>query len=161
VAIHADAGYFAGQLACAAHEARIAFAVGAKRIAPLWRLLPGIAEDAWHDAIEMDSAQVAVAQYCPDWCPADTRLLVRRVALDPAQVSADPKSRRRRTCTRTSAPCRSPSWRSSPPSTPTRASGKTRSVAVVVEYSAAGFDLGLRHRHDLHPCVSRWLTGCW
>jgi len=40
---------------------------------------------------------VAVAQYCPDWWPADTRLLIRRVALDPAQVSADPRSRRRRT----------------------------------------------------------------
>jgi hypothetical protein len=23
------------------------------------------------------------------------------------------------------------------------------------------FDLGLRHRHDRHPCVSRWLIGCW
>ena len=23
------------------------------------------------------------------------------------------------------------------------------------------FDLGLRRRHDRHPCVSRWLTGCW
>jgi mRNA interferase RelE/StbE len=32
---------------------------------------------------------------------------------------------------------------------------------VVVEYSAAGFDLGLRRQHDRHPCVSRWLTGCW
>jgi hypothetical protein len=38
---------------------------------------------------------VAVAEYCPDWWPADTRLLIRRVALDPAQVSADPRSRRR------------------------------------------------------------------
>jgi hypothetical protein len=45
----------------------------------------------------MDNAQVAVAQYCPDWWPADTRLLIRRVLLDPAQVSADPRSRRRRT----------------------------------------------------------------
>ena len=97
VAMRADAGYFAGQLARAAHEARISFAIGAKRIAPLWRLLAGITEDAWHDAIEMDSAQVAVAQYCPDWWPADTRLLIRRVALDAAQVSADPRSRRRRT----------------------------------------------------------------
>src|SRR5262249_29891404 len=68
---------------------------GARRIAPLWRLLDGIAEGAWHDAIEMDNAQVAVAQYCPAWWPANTRLLVRRVALDPAQVSADPRSRRR------------------------------------------------------------------
>ena len=97
VAMRADAGYFAGQLARAAHDAHIAFAIGAKRIAPLWRLLAGIADDAWHDAIDMDNAQVAVAEYCPDWWPASTRLLIRRVALDPAQVSADPRSRRRRT----------------------------------------------------------------
>jgi hypothetical protein len=45
----------------------------------------------------MDGAQVTVAGYCPDWWPASTRLLIRRVALDPAQVSADPRSRRRRT----------------------------------------------------------------
>jgi len=38
-----------------------------------------------------------VAQYCPDWWPANTALLVRRVLLDPAQVPADPRSRRRRT----------------------------------------------------------------
>ena len=97
VATRADAGYFAGQLARAAHDAHIAFAIGAKRIAPLWRLLAGIAEQDWHDAIDMDRAQVAVAEYCPDWWPADTRLLIRRVLLDPAQVSADPRSRRRRT----------------------------------------------------------------
>ena len=97
VAMRADAGYFAGQLARTAHDAKIAFAIGAKRIAPLWRLLAGIAEDGWHDAIDMDNAQVAVAGYCPDWWPANTRLLIRRVALDPAQVSADPRSRRRRT----------------------------------------------------------------
>ncbi|HME64500.1 MAG TPA: IS1380 family transposase [Streptosporangiaceae bacterium] len=97
VAMRADAGYFAGQLARAAHDAQISFAIGAKRIAPLWRLLAGIAEEDWHDAIEMDNAQVAVAEYRPDWWPASTRLLVRRVLLDPAQVSADPRSRRRRT----------------------------------------------------------------
>jgi hypothetical protein len=94
VATRADAGYFAGQLARAAHDAQIAFAIGAKRIAPLWRLLGGIAEDDWQDATGMDGAQVAVAEYCPDWWPADTRLLVRRVLLDPAQVSADPRSLR-------------------------------------------------------------------
>ena len=97
VALRADAGYFAGQLARAAHEEKIAFAIGAKRIAPLWRLLAGIAGEDWHEAIEMDGAQVAVAEYRPDWWPADTRLLIRRVALDPVQVSADPRSRRRRT----------------------------------------------------------------
>jgi hypothetical protein len=36
-------------------------ATGAKRIAPLWRLLADLAEDDWHDAIEMDYAQVATA----------------------------------------------------------------------------------------------------
>ena len=97
VAMRADAGYFAGQLARAAHDAKIAFAIGAKRITPLWRLLAGIADDDWHDAIEMGNAQVAVAEYCPDWWPANTRLLIRRVLLDPEQVSADPRSRRRRT----------------------------------------------------------------
>ena len=45
----------------------------------------------------MDGAQVAVAEYCPDWWPANTRLLIGRVTLDPVQVSADPRSRRRRT----------------------------------------------------------------
>jgi Transposase DDE domain group 1 len=97
VAMRADAGYFAGALARAAHDERISFAIGARRIAPLWRLLAGIAEDDWHDALDMDGAQVAVAEYCPDWWPASTRLLIRRVLLDPEQVSADPRSRRRRT----------------------------------------------------------------
>jgi Transposase DDE domain group 1 len=97
VGLRADTGYFAGALARAAHDEHLGFAIGARRIAPLWRLLAGIAEDAWHDAADMEHAQVAVADYCPDWWPANTKLLIRRVALDPAQVSADPRSRRRRT----------------------------------------------------------------
>jgi hypothetical protein len=97
VALRADAGYFAGALARAARDEHIDFAIGAKRIAPLWRLLDGVAEGDWHDAIGMHAAQVAVAGYCPDWWPATTKLLIRRVCLDPGQVSADPRSRRRRT----------------------------------------------------------------
>ena len=51
----------------------------------------------------MTSAQVAVADYRPDWWPAATRLLIRRVRLgvcaEPGagHVSADPRARRRRT----------------------------------------------------------------
>jgi hypothetical protein len=71
VRLRADAGYFAGELARVAFFAGVEFAIGAKRIAPLWRLLAGIAQTAW--------------------------LLIRRVRLDIAQVSADPRSRRRRT----------------------------------------------------------------
>jgi hypothetical protein len=97
VALRADVGYFAGALARAAHDEHIAFAIGARRIAPLWRVLDGISEDDWTDAIGMGNAQVAVAGYCPDWWPATTRLLIRRVRLNPGQVSADPRSRRRRT----------------------------------------------------------------
>jgi Transposase DDE domain group 1 len=99
VRMRADAGYFAGELARAAHAENVGFAIGGKRIAPLWRMLDGIAEADWTDATDMPAAQVAVAGYRPDWWPANTRLLIRRVRLDVAagQVSADPRSRRRRT----------------------------------------------------------------
>jgi len=97
VLLRADAGYFAGALARAALMAGVEFAIGAKRIAPLWRILSGVAEGDWVDAVDMDGAQVAVADYCPDWWPSATRLLIRRVRLSPDQVSADPRSRRRRT----------------------------------------------------------------
>ncbi|MCA1676447.1 MAG: hypothetical protein LC799_31170, partial [Actinobacteria bacterium] len=95
--VGADAVYPAGHHG--GQEARIPSAGGAKRIAPLWRLLGGIAENDWADAINMHGAQVAVAQYCPDWWPAATRLLIRRVRLDidAGQVCADPRARHRRT----------------------------------------------------------------
>jgi len=99
IRLRADAGYFAGELARAALFAEVEFAIGARRIAPLWRILDGVAETDWTDAIDMTGAQVAVAEYCPDWWPAATRLLIRRVRLDVSagQVSADPRARRRRT----------------------------------------------------------------
>ncbi len=97
VRLRADAGYFAGELARVAFFATVEFAIGAKRIAPLWRLLDGLRADDWADAIDMDGAQVAVADYRPAWWPAKTFLLIRRVRLDICQVSADPRSRRRRT----------------------------------------------------------------
>ena len=97
IALRADAGYFAGELARAAAKEDMAFAIGAKRIPSMWKALGSISDDAWRDAVDMDGAQVAVSPYQPaDW-PDDTVLLVRRVKLDPDQVSADPRSRRRRT----------------------------------------------------------------
>jgi hypothetical protein len=97
VRLRADAGYFAGELARVAFLEGVEFAIGAKRIAPLWRLLAGIKESDWADAIDMTGAQVAVADYRPAWWPAATTLLIRRVRLDISQVSADARSRRRRT----------------------------------------------------------------
>jgi len=97
IALRADAGYFAGELARAAAKEDMAFAIGAKRISSMWKALAAVPDDAWRDAIDMEGAQVAVSPYKPaDW-PEDTVLLIRRVKLDPDQVSADPRSRRRRT----------------------------------------------------------------
>ena len=92
--LRADAGYFAGQLARAALFAGIEFAIGrlAHRPAVAAARRPG--ENDWADAVDMDGAQVAVAEYTPDWWPAATRLLIRRVRLDvgAGQVSADPRA---------------------------------------------------------------------
>ena len=122
VRMRADAGYFAGELARAAHEQNIGFAIGAKRIAPLWRMLDGVAETDWTDAVDMPAAQVAVADYRPDWWPADTELLVRRVRLDvPGRSRQTPAPAAGAPCTPTSAPY---PWPSSP--TP-RACTATRS----------------------------------
>ena len=97
VRLRADAGYFAGRPARAAHTAGVGYAIGAKRLAPLWRLLDGIDESCWVDAKDMHDTQVAVADYRPaDW-PDGTRLLIRRVRLSPEQISTDARSRRRRT----------------------------------------------------------------
>ena len=70
IALRADAGYFAGDLARAAIKHEMEFAIGAKRISSMWRALAGIDEDAWRDAIDMPGAQVAVSPYKPaGWPP--------------------------------------------------------------------------------------------
>jgi hypothetical protein len=65
------------------------------------RLLDSIADHDWHEAIDMDGAQVAVADYGPDWWPAATRLL---------------------SCATTSPPRGGgqPAWHHSPATKPTR-----------------------------------------
>jgi hypothetical protein len=69
IKLRADAGYFAVDLAIAAHRAGITFAIGAKRIAALWRTLATVGKSDWVDAIDMPGAQVAVANYIPVWGP--------------------------------------------------------------------------------------------
>ncbi|MCA1672120.1 MAG: transposase, partial [Actinobacteria bacterium] len=96
VKMRVDCGYFAVDLAVAAHREGVKFAIGAKRIAPLWQSLAGITPSDWVEAIDMPGAQLAVADYRPAWWPPRTRLLIRRVRLAPEQISADPRSRRRR-----------------------------------------------------------------
>jgi hypothetical protein len=97
IRLRADGGYFAVELAIAAHREKVGFAIGAKRIAALWRTLAGVGETDWVEAIDMPGAQVAVADYRPAWWPLDTRLLIRRVRLEGERIGADPRARRRRT----------------------------------------------------------------
>ena len=96
IALRADAGYFAGDLARAAAKENMAFAIGAKRITSMWKALAGIEDNAWRDAIDMPNAQVAVSPYRPaDW-PEETALAGppgqagRRAGLRRPPVAAPP-----------------------------------------------------------------------
>jgi hypothetical protein len=95
--VRADAGYFTGDLANAAVTEGCDFAIAAKRNQAMWRAYASIDADAWQDAESMPGAQVAAADYAPAGWPADTYTLVRRVRVEAEQISADPRSRRRRT----------------------------------------------------------------
>ena len=93
----ADAGYFTADLANAAVEQGCDFAIAAKRNTAMWRAYASIEPDAWADAIGMPGAQVGAVDYAPAGWPADTYTIVRRVRVEAEAISADPRSRRRRT----------------------------------------------------------------
>jgi len=95
--VRADAGYFTATLAVAAVEEGCDFAIAAKRNTAMWRAYAGIAEDAWADAIGMPGAQVAAVDYAPAGWPETSYTIVRRVRVEAEAISADPRSRRRRT----------------------------------------------------------------
>jgi Transposase DDE domain group 1 len=93
----ADAGYFTADLAHAAVAQGCDFAIAAKRNTAMWRAFASIDPDAWVDAIGMPGAQVAAVDYAPAGWPEHTYTIVRRVRVDAEDISADPRSRRRRT----------------------------------------------------------------
>ena len=93
----ADAGYFTADLADAAVEQGCDFAIAAKRNTAMWRAYACIETDAWVDAIGMPGAQVAAVDYAPAGWPDGTYTIVRRVRVEAEAISADPRSRRRRT----------------------------------------------------------------
>jgi len=93
----ADAGYFTADLAIAAVEQGCDFAIAAKRNTAMWRAYASVDPDAWVDAIKMKGAQVAAVDYAPGGWPEGTYTIVRRVRIDAETISADPRSRRRRT----------------------------------------------------------------
>ena len=97
VRVRADAGYFTADLAHAAIEADCDFAIAAKRNKAAWRAYAAVPEDAWQPAKGMPGAFVAVLDYAPEGWPPETYTIVRRVRVDTAEISADGRSRRRRT----------------------------------------------------------------
>ena len=95
--VRADAGYFTATLAEAAVEEHCDFAVAAKRNTAMWRAYASIGEAEWADARGMPGAQVAAVDYAPAGWPEGTYTIVRRVRVEAEAISADPRSRRRRT----------------------------------------------------------------
>ncbi|MEI2779492.1 MAG: transposase [Tetrasphaera sp.] len=73
------------------------FAIAAKRNTAMWRAYAAIPEDAWGAASGMPGAQVAAVDYAPQGWPPHTYTIVRRVRVAAEDISADPRSRRRRT----------------------------------------------------------------
>lgn len=92
-----DTGYMSGALAWTAVEAESDFAIGVRRGTAVWAALARVRADAWRPAVGMAGAEVAVADYAPGGWPPGTACVVRRVRLDAATISADPRARRRRT----------------------------------------------------------------
>lgn len=98
--VRADAGFFDVNFVRAALDAGADVAVGVKRNTAVMRAIRAVPEGAWRPAIAMHAAEVAVADYQPaGWPPM--RAIVRRVRHDADSISADPRSRRRRTMDKT------------------------------------------------------------
>ena len=95
--VRADAGYFDAALARAAVELGCDFAIAAKRNPAAWRALSGVPDRDWRPARGMTGAQVAACDYTPAGWPEGTYTIIRRVKISVEQLSADPRSRRRRT----------------------------------------------------------------
>ena len=94
--VRADSGFFSKDVAAAALSNGADFAIAAKRTEAAWRSERQIPEDAWRPARGMD-AEVAPCDYVPAGWPEGTRTIVRRVKVAKHELSADTRSRRRRT----------------------------------------------------------------
>jgi hypothetical protein len=95
--VRADAGYFDAALANGAVKLGCDFAIAAKRNSAAWRALSAIGDTDWQNARDMTGAQVAACDYAPAGWPDGTYTLVRRVKIAAAELSTDPRARRRRT----------------------------------------------------------------
>jgi hypothetical protein len=95
--VRGDVGYFAADIAWAALDNDCDFSLGVTRNKAAWRAAATIPTNAWRKAKRMKGAQVAVCDYAPAGWPPDTACVVRRVKVRAADISTDPRARRRRT----------------------------------------------------------------
>ena len=64
----------------------------------MWKLVTRIGEDASTDALDLAGAQIAEIAYTPaGWKHESLRMIVRRTRYTAAQISANPRARRRKT----------------------------------------------------------------
>jgi hypothetical protein len=98
VTFRVDSAYYAVGLLIALRKAGARFTVSVPRTAAMWKLVAQISEDAWADALDLPGAQVAQIAYTPaDWKHESLRMIVRRTRYSAAQISANPRARRRKT----------------------------------------------------------------
>jgi hypothetical protein len=92
----ADSGFFDHTFAEAALSLGCDYAIAVKRSDPVWRSERRIPEGSWQKAKGME-AEVAECDYVPKGWPEGARTICRRVRVKAEELSADPRSRRRRT----------------------------------------------------------------
>lgn len=95
--VRGDVGYFAKDIAWAAVDNDCDYSLGATRNPAAWRAAAAIPEKTWRQAKRMKGAQVAVCDYTPAGWPPGNACVVRRVKVRAADISTDPRARRRRT----------------------------------------------------------------
>lgn len=95
--VRGDVGYFAKDIAWAAVDNGCDYSLGATRNPAAWRAAAAIPDKAWRSAKRMTGAQVAVCDYTPAGWPPSNACVVRRVKVRAADISTDPRARRRRT----------------------------------------------------------------
>ena len=98
VSFRIDSAYYAIELLHRLRREHARFTVSVPRSSAMWTALGRIANNAWHNALDMDGAQVAETIYQPGgWRHEPLRLIVRRVPFSAAQIARLRGSRRLQT----------------------------------------------------------------
>lgn len=98
VTFRVDCAYYAVGLLMALRKAGAAFTVSVARTEAMWKLIAQIPQDAWADALDLAGAQIAEITYTPaGWKHESLRMIVRRTRYSAAEISTNPRARRRKT----------------------------------------------------------------